>query len=132
MDYEKLATQRYELENAPEIWQFDLLTPQKLCQFAKDRDIPVYNADTVTALWRVGLLRADRITATSKLEIPAIELVSENDGLFIYCDKRRVEHRIQSYGGTLAGMESVSGALGSDLDFTLWRAEAGRSRGQLQ
>jgi hypothetical protein len=106
MDYEKLATQRYELASASELWQFDLLTPQKLCQFAKDRGVPVLNAGTVTDLWRVGLLRADLITARSKLEVPSLELVSEDNGLFAYFDKRQVEHRAQGYGGTLPGTES--------------------------
>ena len=63
MDYEKLATQRYELANAPELWQCDLLTLQELCRFAHDLGGPLFNADTVTGLWRVGLLRADLITA---------------------------------------------------------------------
>lgn len=111
MDYEKLATQRYELANALELWQFDLLTPQNLCQFAKDRGVPVFNAGTVTDLWRVGLLRSDLITARSKLEMPSLELVSEENGLFTYCDKRQVEHRAQGYGGTLARRESESDCL---------------------
>ncbi len=111
MNYEKLASQRYDLANAPEIWQFDLLTPAKLWQFAKDRGVQVFNADTVTKLWRVGLLRSDLITARSELQIPALELVSEENGLFTYCDKRQVEDRAQGYGGTLARRESESNGL---------------------
>lgn len=111
MDYEKLATQRYELASALELWQFDLLIPKKLCQFAKDRGVPGFNAGTVTDLWRVGLLRADLITAGSKLELPSLELVSEDNGLFAYCDMRQVEHRAQGYGGTLPGTEAESYSL---------------------
>jgi len=111
MNYEKLATQRYELASAPELWQFDLLTPQELCQFSKDRGVPAINTETVTDLWRVGLLRSDLIMARSKLEMPSIELVSEENGLFTYCDKRQVEHRAQGYGGIIARRESDSDCL---------------------
>ena len=105
MDYEKLATQRCELVKYPELWQFDLLTPQKLSQYAKDMGFPVFNVGIITNLWRVGLLRSDLISARSKIEMPSLELVSEENGLFTYCDKRRVEHHAQGYGGTLARKE---------------------------
>jgi len=111
MNYEKLAMQRYELASAPELWQFDLLTPQKLWQFSKNRGVPVLNTETITDLWRLGLLRSDLITARSKIEMPSIELVSEENGLFTYCDKRQVEHRAQGYGGIIARRESDSDCL---------------------
>lgn len=99
MDFERLAAQRYALAKVPELWQFELLTAQQIYRFARDRDIEIFNADTVTELWRVGLLRADLIRAKKKLEIPSLELVSEENGLFTYCDKRQVEHRAQGYAG---------------------------------
>lgn len=100
-DYEKLAAQRSEVATSPELWQFDLLTPQKLFQFSKDRGIPVLNADTITDLWRVGLLRSDLVVASKKLEIASLEFISKENGFLTYCDKRKVEHRAQGYGGSI-------------------------------
>lgn len=108
MDYEKLTTQRRELANAPELWQFDLLTSRNFCQFARDRGIPVFDANTIISLWRLGLLRADLITAKSKLDMPSLKLISEDNGLFTYCDKRQIEHREKGYGGTFASTGSES------------------------
>lgn len=106
MDYRKLVKQRCALAAAPELWQFDLLTPQKLCKFARDRGVPIFNASTITDLWRVGLLRADLITARRKFDIPWLELVSQESGLFVYCDARQVEHRTRGYGGAFAAANS--------------------------
>jgi hypothetical protein len=111
MNHEKLATQRYELAGGPEIWQFDLLTPAKLCQFARDRGVPVFNAETVEKLWRVGLLRSELITVRSQLQFPSLELVSEENGVFTYCDMRSVEDRAQGYGGAIGRKESESDSM---------------------
>jgi hypothetical protein len=108
MDYEKLETQRFDLARTPELWQFDLLTPQQLWQFAKDRDITVFGADTVIGLWRMGMLRAELITATIKLDMPSMELVSEENDVFVYFDKRKVEQRVEGYGGSLSRIEHES------------------------
>src|SRR5258708_16163924 len=105
MDYGKLLTQRRELANTPELWQFDLLSPQEFCQFAKDRGVPVFDAGTVINLWRLGLLRADLIRATRELKMPSLELVSADDGVFTYCDERQVAHRDAGYGGAFATTE---------------------------
>ncbi|MCK9502149.1 MAG: hypothetical protein M0Q52_09960 [Lascolabacillus sp.] len=99
MDYEKLAAQRSELAASPEFWQFDLLTPEKLCQFSRDRAVPVLNADTIKDLWCVGLLRSDLIRSRERLEIPSVEFILEENGFYAYCDKRTVEHRAHGYGG---------------------------------
>lgn len=108
MDNEKLAQLRCDLVSMPELWQFDLLTPQRLWQFSKDRGVPVFMAETVTSLWRVGLLRADLITSRSMLETPNLELVFEESGQFVYCDMRQVEHRAEGYGGIIGKTESES------------------------
>ena len=111
MNNEKLAQLRYELTRTPELCQFDLLTPRSLCQFANDRAVPVFNAATVEDLWRIGLLRADLITARSMLQIPSVQLVEQKEAFFTYCDLRRIEHRAQGYGGIIArkddGFDSI-------------------------
>lgn len=59
------------------------------------------------------MLRADLITARSKLNIPSLEHVSEDNGLYTYCDKRQVERREKGYGGTFA---SVVGPVSDELE----------------
>lgn len=101
MDFGELSAQRYQLARTPELWQFDLLTPQKLRQFAHDLKIHVLNAKTVTGLWRTGLLRADYIASPTPLNEPSLHLLSHENGVFVYCDRRPVKHRPDGYGGTL-------------------------------
>ena len=98
---EKQAAQRSELATSPELWQFDLLTPEKLYQFSNDRAVPVLNSDTIKDLWCTGLLRSDLVRSSKRLEIPSVEFISEGNGFYTYCDKRTVEHRAQGYGGSI-------------------------------
>lgn len=99
MDYVELDKQRRELATSPEVWQFDLLSPQKMVQFAKDRAISIFNADTMESLWHSGLLRADVVNSSSPLDIPSLDCVLQEDDTFIYCDARPVLHRPEGYGG---------------------------------
>ena len=99
MDYSSLVEQRYELTKTPELWQFDLMNPQQFYQYAKDRGVSIFDSSTINKLWHVGLLRADLIRATRKLEKPSFDLASEENGFFIYCDKRQLENREQGFGG---------------------------------
>jgi hypothetical protein len=106
-DFIGLAAQRYELANTPDLWQLDLMSPQQFWRFAEDHNISVSNGDTVINLWRVGLLRADLVRTNSKLQIPFLELISENNGLFAYCDNRNVQHRLQGYGSSIETAELI-------------------------
>ena len=108
MNYEELRAQRCELATSAELWQFDLLSPQKLWQFAKDRGVPVFNAGTITDLWRTGLLRADLVTSDRAIKMPGLDPVSQENGLYLYCDLRQVEHRPGGYGGILSKLAPIS------------------------
>jgi len=98
MDYAVLDGVRCELVGANELWQFDLMKPQKVVQFAKDHRISIFNENTVKGLWRAGLLRADAIASPSKIEVPGLILAGEENGTFLYCDVRPVPHRPEGYG----------------------------------
>lgn len=102
MNYAELDRQRSALVKMSELWQFDVMTPQKLVTFAKDRDIPIFDARTVEDLWRAGLLRADAVASPVKIDVPSLPLVCEKNGASLYCDMRPVPHRRDSYGGILS------------------------------
>ena len=104
-DFNGLAAQRNELANTPDLWQLDLMSPQQFWRFAEDHNISVSNGDTFMNLWRVGLLRADLVRTNNKLQIPSLELISENNGLFAYCDNRNVQHRPKGYGSSIETAE---------------------------
>lgn len=99
MNYAELDKQRSELVKAPELWHFDVMKPQKLVSFAKDRDVHIFNARTVENLWRAGLLRADAVVSPVKIEMPSIVFVGEENGTLLYCDARPIQHRKEGYGG---------------------------------
>ncbi len=102
MDYSGLNRQRCELVKASELWQFALMNPEKLVQFAKDRDVRIFNADTIKALWNVGLLRADAVKTAKKIEMPSLSFVAEENGSFFYCDTRPVPARAEGYSGVFS------------------------------
>lgn len=102
MDLAQLDEHRSSLSKHHELWQFDLLKPQGLLQFARDRGVSLFNSETIEGLWRTGILRADLVVAQSGLEMPSLSLVSRKDGFAYYCDTRPVEHRPRGYGGALS------------------------------
>jgi len=106
INYDKLSAQRSELAKSPELWQFDLLTPEKLYQYSKDRGVPVLNADTIKDLWCIGILRSDLIISSKRLEIPSVEFILEDNDGYTYSDKRTVEHRANGYGGSFGNRMS--------------------------
>jgi hypothetical protein len=106
INYDKLSAQRSELAKSPEFWQFDLLTPEKLYQYSKDRGVPVLNPDTIKDLWCIGILRSDLIISSKRLETHSVEFISEDNDGYTYSDKRTVEHRANGYGGSFGNRMS--------------------------
>lgn len=102
MDWAELDRHRCELIKASELWQFDLMNPQKLVQFARDRDVEIFGGSTIEDLWRVGLLRADAVTSSREIDTPPLTLVAEEKGTFFYGDTRPVPYRPEGYGGVLS------------------------------
>jgi hypothetical protein len=111
MDYAELDRHRCELVKASELWQFDLMKPQKLVPFARDRSIAIFNPRTVEDLWQAGLLRADAITSPVKIEAPSLTFVRKENGTLLYCDTRRIPQRREGYGGIFSKEKAKPGNL---------------------
>lgn len=114
MDFAQLDEHRRALSKGHELWQFNLLKPQGLLQFVRDRGINLFNEETVKGLWHAGLLRADVVVSPAKLKMPSLTLAAEEHGTMYYCDERRVAHRPGGYGGILSQAQK------SDLDVELY------------
>ena len=91
---------RTRLIDESEIWQFDLLTAQKLWKFCADRGVRHFNYKVVESLWAIALIRADLIIATSPVEIDGLTLVKKSDDSFYYLDNRKAQPRSIGYGGS--------------------------------
>lgn len=96
---------RARLIKQSEIWQQDLLTPQKLWKFCADRNVRLFNYQTIESLWALALIRADIIIAVSPVNIEGLVLVSENEGEYHYLDTRKPAQRDGGFGGSFAEAE---------------------------
>ena len=89
------------MASSPELWQADLLAPGRLLTFARDRDIKIFNLETIEHLWQVGLLRADLVTSKRLIKVPLLDHIGRNDeGRNIYLDARNPKRRPKGYGGS--------------------------------
>jgi len=102
MDIGGLTGLRCLLANSPDLWQFNLLDPQGLCHFAKDRGISFFSGDRIGDLWRIGLLRADLVVGEQGGAELSLKEIANDTHSTLYCDDREVEHRTASYGGSLS------------------------------
>lgn len=102
MNRTELNQLRRELAKASELWQFQLLKSQELQKYARDRNVSISGVETINQLWGVGLLRADLILVSEKIDIPFITLVAQEGDYYIYCDERKVPHLENGYGGAFA------------------------------
>lgn len=98
----ELLELRSALVKDARIWQLELLTPERLCRRAADLGIRFFNGDSIEALWRGGLLRADFITSTSRIVVPGLHDIQSVEGNYNYCDDRLIELRTGGYGGALS------------------------------
>jgi hypothetical protein len=105
MDRHALNVERQRLLTISELWQLSLLNPRSLQRFANERSVSIFNHETVVDLWKLGLVRADRITSTTPLAIPSVELVSESKGLYLWCDQRLLQPRPSGYGTAFAALD---------------------------
>jgi hypothetical protein len=90
---------------APETWQFDLLTTEKLFSFAGNRGIEGLRAETLKHLWRVGLVRAEIVRSDRALNRPGLELLSAEPEEFTYFDSGAVPLRKEGYGGCFQNLD---------------------------
>lgn len=93
---------RRRLCGAAQLFQYDLLNPQRLAGYSRDLKVQIFNPETLTRLWQLGLIRADYIEAESPIIRPVLDLVRvDEDGTHIYFDKRKMRTRKSGYGSTL-------------------------------
>jgi hypothetical protein len=99
MDCESLNANRLKLAANPELWQFSLLSSQEFSGYARSLGMSFLNTRTVFDLWRIGLLRADLVTAANASESKALKLIKENKDISTFCDMSHVVHRQNGYAG---------------------------------
>lgn len=74
----------------PDLAQFDLLSPADLSDRAQKFGLNlILTEKTIIGLWQVGLLRADLVVSTRRLNRKGITLARKTDeGEYVYCDLR--------------------------------------------
>lgn len=91
------------------LFQSALLDAASIHTFARDRCVFLSSAETISALWQAGLLRADLVRADRRASLPVgLEMVGEDDQNAIFFDARPVPLREEGYGGILARVECSS------------------------
>ncbi len=98
----ELLDLRIALAKDAHLWQFELLTPDKLCRQAADHGFRFFNGKAIEALWNGGLLRADYVASTSHIALPGLHGFESAAGSYKYCDDRLIEARTSGYGGALS------------------------------
>lgn len=100
------------LANQRGLVQSRLLDASSMQAFARDRGVFLHSADTIIALWQVGLVRADLVTAEPGAAVPdgleAVEEQGAEEDMFLF-DGRRVPYRECGYGGILAALAQPNG-----------------------
>lgn len=90
-----------KLTEEPELYEYELLTPQKLVKLSSDYKISGLNELDIKQYWRSGLLRADIITSKKPINKPNIELVkTPENGEYRYIDNRKLRRRKNGFGGS--------------------------------
>jgi len=73
------------------IWQMRILNQDELAGFVRARGLLYSFGLDIERLWQIGLLKADLVQSRCELDIPGLELVSDNNpGLFAYADLRDI------------------------------------------
>ena len=83
--------------NHPAIWQMNFLDPRGLSSFSRSREIR-FQADVIEQLWLTGLLRADYILSSRKLDMKGLELLKRDEAGWTYADCRNIDQREEGWG----------------------------------
>lgn len=94
-----LAPLRASLAAWPE-WDSELVDAAKLGQIAGRLGLGHFFDDDVRAIWRIGLLRADRVSSAMATDMTGLMTVATN-GDTSYVDTRVMGQRPDGYGSTL-------------------------------
>lgn len=88
------------------IWQMELLDEKQLAEFSDRRGLFFPDAD-IRRLWRLGLLRADLVVSSHKLQRPGFHALKQDEqGQYLYADLRQARHHPQGWRKALANLKS--------------------------
>jgi hypothetical protein len=74
------------------MWQMDFLDINKLASFAKDRGVKLASSNHLKSLWQVGILKADFVLSTNKIEMEGLSLLGKyQSGQYWYSDDREIK-----------------------------------------
>ncbi len=96
----------------PNLWQNNLLSPQKFWKLAQDKGIYIFNYKTVSELWHAGFVRADIVIARKEIKDIELTFVYKDNGRYYYMDERKLFQQDGGYGGLMAKYQT-------DLDIEL-------------
>jgi len=87
----------------PNLCQFDLLQPREFSDYVSKLGLSFTLAsETITGLWQIGLLKAELIKSTRKLNRVGIEYAcTTDDGEHVYCDFRKIKVKRSGWANTL-------------------------------
>ena len=91
-------------------WHSELVDAYELGQIASKLGFGHFFDDDVHAMWRIGLLRADRVIGSPSTDMPGLIAVSPG-GETSYVDTRVMTHRPEGYGSALLEATSQEAAL---------------------
>jgi len=87
----------------PNLCQFDLLQPREFSDYVSKLGLSfILASETINGLWQIGLLHADLIKSTRKLNRVGIEYACTTDnGEYIYCDHRKIKVKRNGWANAL-------------------------------
>lgn len=93
-----------------EIWQLSFISASELGKLAEERGIKsISSGDYIKNLWQLGLIRADLIESSQKIDSDGMNFIEKDDnGVYYYTDSREVSQRQNGWGGAFSTVKSVS------------------------
>lgn len=80
-------------------WPRGLVSAQKLGEIARDLGMGHFSKDDINGLWRIGLLRADRVESESALNIKGLLSLEHGSE---YLDLRTIATKEKGHGGSIS------------------------------
>ena len=95
-----LDSEKDWIAKKPGLCQFKLLTPQGLSSHLRKLGLASFSIDVIEEFWRIGLVRADLITADRLIRWPKLRFVRQIDHeSYMYVDNRAIRNRSRGWDG---------------------------------
>lgn len=96
------------IASCPEIIQHKLLKSNEFATYAHKHGLSVLSKKYIIGLWAIGLLQADVIYSSKKLEIDGLVSVGNNgDSEYCYFDDRDISYKKDGWGNTLTSQSEL-------------------------